>query len=315
MDWDKDGKLDILSGCYWTDESDSGHIQILKGFGPLEFADAKSLEDAKGEPLRNYEFNDDTDTKQTLTICTEQHAVDYDGDGDLDLVVGCFASNFFLYENGGQDGAPALAKPVELSVKSPSFHSAPHLVDWDGDGDLDLLSGMANGGVVWSMNKGTRAKPEWAEFVELIPQAKKHQQSTTGGQQIEPSPSTRVWATDWNNDGMLDLLVGDCAHIVNPKAGIAEAEFAKLQKEFEEAMAEYQEKIMPVQQEYLKLLEEGLKQDDEEMIAIREKMQEASKDFQELYAKKAKFQDEQSTGFVWLYLQKDAETDVADAGG
>ena len=57
MDWNKDGKLDILSGCYWTEDSDSGHIQLLAGQGPLEYADAESVTDAEDALLTNFDLS------------------------------------------------------------------------------------------------------------------------------------------------------------------------------------------------------------------------------------------------------------------
>ena len=213
MDWDNDGNLDILSGCYWTEGKDGGHIQILHGKGGLDFAESESLLNASGEALQNIKI-DNPDNKpivdnQTEAICTEQHAVDYDGDGDLDLVVGCFANSFFLYVNEGNETEPKLGEPSLLPVASPAHHAAPHLADWDGDGDLDLLSGTSQGGVLISDNEGTRAKPVWSKFKQLVSPSNQRSQSVTADGPVAPAPSTRVWVTDWNRDGKLDLLVGD----------------------------------------------------------------------------------------------------------
>ena len=218
MDWNNDGHLDILSGCYWTHGADGGYVQVLAGNGTLDFSSAEPVKNAAGDPLLNTQLSGDTssgmDINQTKTICTHQHAVDYDGDGDLDLVVGCFGPEFFLYENAGSNEDIQLQSAVELPVKSNAHHSAPHLVDWDGDGDLDLLSGSVLGGAIISENLGTRAKPQWDSFRQLIAPAHV-EPSTPSERKIEPSQRTRVWATDWNRDGLLDLLVGDCASIAS----------------------------------------------------------------------------------------------------
>ena len=36
--------------------------------------------------------------------------------------------------------------------------------------------------------------------------------ATKDGGEVEPSPQTRVWATDWNDDGLIDLIVQDDGH-------------------------------------------------------------------------------------------------------
>jgi len=161
-----------------------------------------------GKPLENVADIED-DSPDTRVICTHQHAADYDNDGDLDLIVGCFGEQFFLYENKAKkDGAPALVEsPVMLSVESNAYHSAPHLVDWDDDGDLDLLTGTSDGGALISENTGTPEKPDWQSFKQLVDPSTAYQQDPD--KEIVMGRSTRVWATDWNGDGQLDLLVGD----------------------------------------------------------------------------------------------------------
>ncbi len=299
MDWDNDGKLDILSGCYWTDDEDGGFIQILRGKSGLDFEASENLLAANGKPLLNRPLSGETsggmDKSQTATICTHQHAVDYDGDGDLDLVVGCFGSEFFLYLNEGSSEKKQLAQPEPLPVKSSSYHAAPHLADWDGDGDLDLLSGTAEGGAIISVNTGTREEPEWSEFKMLVEAPK-----GTNGLVTMPGRATRLWTTDWNDDGKLDLLLGDANTVVKPKKGVALAEFEKRQTANAAEMATLIEKAKPIQEKMMKLSEEGKELDQ----AMMDQMEELSKRAQKLSEEAEEFSDSKSTGFVWLYVRQ-----------
>lgn len=308
MDFDSDGKLDILSGCYWTDGEKAGHIQMLSGRGGLDFAAAVAVMNSAGKPLENAEVKEVAGSgmadNQTQTICTHQHAVDYDGDGDYDIVNGCFGPEFFLYKNSGSNQNLQFAeKPIVLPVKSPSHHSAPHLADWDVDGDLDLLSGTAEGGVIISINEGTRAEPVWSEFRRLVSASDQRQQSTAEGKEVVPSPSTRVWTFDWNSDGYLDLLVGDCANIVNPKAGVSPEKYDRLKKKNAEEMERVQEVYQAVYKEYQSSSESG-----EVSKEMQEKLSKATGTMSEVYAARKEFEDSRSTGFVWLYLRVPPKT-------
>ncbi|KAK7254571.1 hypothetical protein SO694_00010053 [Aureococcus anophagefferens] len=78
---------------------------------------------------------------------------DIDGDGDLDLVVGEFDGGLSYYENAGSARVADPRGPVTgnenpfdgIDVSGLWDSSAPALDDIDGDGDLDLIVGAANG--------------------------------------------------------------------------------------------------------------------------------------------------------------------------
>ena len=291
MDWDNDKKLDIISGCYSTDYMDAtGHIQFLKGNGEMDFSESTSLLSSAGKPLENVKLkNGAEDDNMESNICTQQHAVDYDGDGDLDLVVGCFGANFFLYENSGKDGKNSLSEfPIELPLKSNSHHSAPHLADWDNDGDLDFLSGSATGGVLYSENTGTRQKPVWSEFKQLVapPEASAVEQQAS---RISMGQSTRVWATDFNGDGLLDLLVGDCVNVVGPAEGVSVDVFKK-------KLAEQKQKMKEITLRQAELMES----DEPDEIELGE----ISQQFMQLYGERDEFMTSKGTGHVWLLIRK-----------
>jgi hypothetical protein len=78
--------------------------------------------------------------------------VDWDGDGRQDLI-GChFENSIRFYRNigsGARGAEPEFADPegvVLVRGESPQMISGAHVVDWNGDGDLDLLTGQGHGG-------------------------------------------------------------------------------------------------------------------------------------------------------------------------
>ena len=228
MDWDQDGKLDVLSGSYLTPGIQAGHLQFLRGKGGFDFAAAETIVNEEGKPVLNVAVTESSDMKlKVKNFCTHQHAVDYDDDGDLDLMVGSNLDQFYFHENVANSGdvAKLSSKSVAMPVRlpAPAKHSAPHLVDWDNDGDLDLISGSSVGGVFISTNSGSRSAPEYEPFRILIPLP---ESSVPLSAQIVDSvdfqmgKSTRVWVADLNSDGWSDLLIGDLSTVVELKEGV-----------------------------------------------------------------------------------------------
>lgn len=312
MDWDLDGKLDILSGCYWTEDANAGHIYFIKGTGDAQFATPAPLLNAEGKALENITLSDEEystpegQNRVTEAICTHQFAVDFDGDGDLDVVNGCFGSSFYYFENTGTAEQPKLSsQPVKLPVNFKGYHAAPHLVDWDQDGDLDLLTGSAQGGVQISFNTGSRTEPVWSEFQQLIaePAEAHREQVLFDGVALEPGSGTRVWAHDWNGDGWLDLIVGDSTTVVRPATGLSQAEFQAKQAAHEEEVAKLMEAQREVYERYSEALEKS--QNGEEIDPkITEEVQNASKAFGELQKKQDEWCETRMTGHVWVYVRK-----------
>ena len=206
----------------------------------MDFAKAKTIVGKSGKPLENIELkpenadDENVDTEDLgspddiYNICTHQHAVDYDADGDLDLVVGCFGNRLYLYKNIGGGKANEFAdKPVELPIKTPGGHSAPHFVDFDGDGDLDLLTGSEDGGLFIAMNDGSRQKPKYGKFKVILEAGEGGWMNKQRRKSLTLGSATRVWATDFNGDGLLDLIVGDSVNCADPAEGVSEEEWKK----------------------------------------------------------------------------------------
>ena len=100
MDLDGDGKLDILSGSYSRQSQPmAGLFQVLWGKSNNKFKSAAVLTGTDNKPLI---IPIEGDQYQTENICTRPVAVDWDGDEDLDLVVGNFAGSFYLFTGEGK---------------------------------------------------------------------------------------------------------------------------------------------------------------------------------------------------------------------
>ncbi len=137
-------------------------------------------------------------------------AVDWDLDGDLDLLLGGYDGSMHLCENVGSKSNPQYkdASTSVMTGKTPLIikgaHAIPAVADWDGDGKFDLISGSGDGGVVWFRNIGTAKAPTFTTAQTIIKQP-------NGKKLGEKYPGTRtqVHVVDFDHDGDLDLLVGD----------------------------------------------------------------------------------------------------------
>ena len=109
--------------------------------------------------------------------------VDWDGDGDTDLLSGNTAGYIEFFENQSGAGVsdPKWAAPVRLSTGGATFRvlAGPNgsiqgpaeakwgyttfsANDWDGDGLPDVVLNSIWGRVVWLRSIGTRSRPELA---------------------------------------------------------------------------------------------------------------------------------------------------------
>ena len=93
--------------------------------------------------------------------------VDFDNDGDLDLLVGTNSMGFLYYKNTGTSIAPDFtlteAFPFGLLYIGSGVLTTS-LEDLDSDGDLDLLSGGDNGNFYYYENIGTAIAPAFAGY-------------------------------------------------------------------------------------------------------------------------------------------------------
>lgn len=219
MDWNDDGKLDLISG------DTRGQVSLFVNVGTRtepKLAEGARIE-AAGNPIegaqKTYKQVDGKYVVDKVTggnhkladIYSKLHFADWDGDGLKDLLIGQ-SSDILLYKNVGTKATPKFADPVALTIpgKDKPERWGPYVYDWDADGTQDLLVGTEDSKVIFYRNKGTKTNPDLAEGKTL---------DLKGIPPEEKGYRWRIAITDWNNDGKPDLLMGNFYSGTGNKAG------------------------------------------------------------------------------------------------
>ena len=126
---------------------------------------------------------------------------DFDGDGDLDLLCGEFLDGFTYFRNIGTKTVPSYAKGVRLPVRMELCMITPTAVDWDGDGDQDLIVGDEDGRVAWLEHAG--------RIVDGVPLFKTPVYFRQQAADLKFGALATPVGVDWDGDGDQDILAGN----------------------------------------------------------------------------------------------------------
>ena len=254
MDYDGDGDLDLVvsgpdkptNGLYYFEnptQDPSAKMPVFKPavyLGPTGHNVQVSFVDGEPRVMReNYEYPNFRETgvsKGGMKIYENSRFhpgntrarmwryVDYEGDGDQDLIVGIGDWSDYVWDqaydskgrwrNGPLHGWVYLIENIDgnysgepekvLAGGSPVDvygWPSPNFADFDGDGDLDLLCGEFLDGFTYFQNIGSREKPSYTTGFKL--NGEDSSPLVMHLQMIVPT------AIDWDSDGDQDLIVGD----------------------------------------------------------------------------------------------------------
>ena len=331
MDLDGDGIPDLISGSW------PGEIFFFKGKGKGRFEAPVKLKDRNGKTINIGGGRRDTDDEILITgdaefentdkgtvivyegerievpegkeagitgTASAVHAVDWEGDGRIDLLVGDIRGRVFLVPNEGTPTHYAFGKERQLQAGGKPLKvdgdAGPFACDWDGDGKLDLLVGSGDGSVWFYRNIGKGKEPELAEGVQLVPPGEA-EYGPKAPREPRRGIRAKVCAVDWDGDGRLDLLVGDYTTQKPDRrypTARTLAEHDKLRKELEAVRLRFSELIEKVHgPSRLKGKEERDKA-DKELQEVMERMRGLQEKLPPEY---------ESHGWVWLYRRKPAD--------
>lgn len=290
MDFDGDGRTDVISGSL------TGELYFFRRRTGGKFAKPVHVKNKHGKEIN-------------LGSASTVFAVDWDADGDLDLLIGRISGEVYLVKNdsGGKRLAFGKADKLLALDKKDLGDSHPIAADWDGDGKLDLLIGHSEGGVLWCRNVGTKTHPRLAKPAELIPDSPAPWASDDQRSPNDWGIRAKICCVDWDRDGRLDILMGDCCGGFSKKPDrtpeelkrerSALSKLPKLRASWSAAFRGYQ-KLLADESVAKADRDRRLKKLREQMIALKKQIANCQKVEEEFQPQR------QAHGFVWLFLRQ-----------
>lgn len=204
-DFDGDGDLDLICG------------EFLDRFTYFENIGTRTKPEYKSHGF----LKDGDDSLHMDLQMIVPAAIDWDRDGDVDLVCGDEDGRVAFIEHTGQlaDGVPVFRSPRYFRQEAEHLKcgalATPYCIDWDADGDEDILSGNTAGYVEFFENLGfpdDSQSPRWAAPVRLTAGGKviRIQAGPNGSIQ---GPAEARWGyttftvADWDHDDRLDIVL------------------------------------------------------------------------------------------------------------
>lgn len=219
VDWDGDGDTDVIVG------EEDGRVVLIEHRG--------GLRDGLPDFAAPRYFQQEASNLKVGALATPS-SVDWDGDGDEDLIAGDTAGFLSFVENLDGGNPPMWAAPVRLSaggsiiriqagpngsIQGPCEakwgYTVPCVADWDGDGQLDILINNIWGKILWYRNTGTKGAPVLATAapVQVTWRARGRKPAwnwwAPKGRDLVTQWRTTPFATDLNGDGRMDLVMLD----------------------------------------------------------------------------------------------------------
>ena len=206
FDEDGDGKKDLLVGTHRAE------IRVFRNIGTSEqprLTDAGLLQDEEGNPIRTF-----------LTVRT--YPADLDADGIAELIASSYFGNqdrYLVYQRQGLGWKNTDYLKIRADAETPVYgmgNSTVDPVDWDGDGDTDLLLGAEGSFPTLVENVGSEKDRKFlpARRLEYVDGSLLETFSVKEGVGSVWGPlewySDRIAprAVDWDGDGVLDIISG-----------------------------------------------------------------------------------------------------------
>jgi len=185
VDWNNDGKKDLITG------ERQGQVRLFINSGSNASPVFTSFTYIK---VAGSTFDCGYNSMPVVT--------DWNEDGKKDLLIGEHDGKIFLLLNVNTDADPVFQTTSFIqngsSVLDIGGRTSPDVVDWDKDGNKDIIAGETDGNIFFIRNVGTNSAPAFNGFTLM----------KAGGQTIDLGYNSRAFLVDWDNDGVKDIFAG-----------------------------------------------------------------------------------------------------------